>query len=154
MCWPVRQGRVHCHTARLEPNANDTPVALKRANLFPLFLHVRHTSPNELTAVLTSPKISLPHIPSPHCSHQDCSWSDRFLDFQSIFRKRLIHRPDDGGSTHLRNVDFLPRNYTALYLRKLSSSYPHRDNLTSCISILIDVSVRYFASASYLPPPR
>jgi hypothetical protein len=32
------------------------------------------------------------------------------------------HRPDDGGSTHLRNVGLLKRDYTALHLRRLQSS--------------------------------
>jgi hypothetical protein len=33
----------------------------------------------------------------------------------------MRHHPDDGSSTHLRNVG-LPRDYTALYPRRLSSS--------------------------------
>jgi hypothetical protein len=33
-----------------------------------------------------------------------------------------FHHPDDGGSTHPWNVDLL-RDYTALYPRRLSSSY-------------------------------
>jgi hypothetical protein len=46
------------------------------------------------------------------------------------------HHPDDGGSTHLWNVGLLLRDYTALYLRRLLSSYSppwrpeiSRDNL-------------------------
>jgi hypothetical protein len=35
----------------------------------------------------------------------------------------LHHRPNDGGSKHLWNVGLLQRDYTALYPRRLSSSY-------------------------------
>jgi hypothetical protein len=57
---------------------------------------------------------------------QDYVHRNRFLDFQRNFRSPLIHRPDDGGSTHLWNVGLLQREYTELYPRKLSSSYPLR----------------------------
>jgi hypothetical protein len=36
-----------------------------------------------------------------HCSSQDSTWSHRFLHLH------MIHRPDDGGSTRLRNVGLL-----------------------------------------------
>jgi hypothetical protein len=35
----------------------------------------------------------------------------------------LHHRPDDGGSTHLRNFGILQRDYRALYTRKVWPSY-------------------------------
>jgi hypothetical protein len=31
--------------------------------------------------------------------------------------------PDDGGSTHYKNIGLLKRDYTALYPRRLSSPY-------------------------------
>jgi hypothetical protein len=34
----------------------------------------------------------------------------------------LIHRPDDGGSTHLRNVGLPQRDYMILFPRRMSSS--------------------------------
>jgi hypothetical protein len=37
---------------------------------------------------------------------------------------RVIHRPDGGGSTRLWNVSLIQREYTALFPRRLSSSYP------------------------------
>jgi len=39
-----------------------------------------------------------------------------------IFSARLIHRPVDGGSTHLWNVGLLQRDYSALYARRLWSN--------------------------------
>jgi hypothetical protein len=39
------------------------------------------------------------------------------------FQWSWFHHPDDGGSTRLRNVGLLLPDYTALYPRKLSSTY-------------------------------
>jgi len=43
----------------------------------------------------------------------------RFLYNLLSFRARLIHRSDDGGSTHLWNVGQLKRDYTALHRKRL-----------------------------------
>jgi hypothetical protein len=40
-------------------------------------------------------------------------------------------RSDDGGNNYLRNVVLHQRDYTVLYLRRLSSHTHHRDNLKS-----------------------
>jgi hypothetical protein len=54
----------------------------------------------------------------------------------SSFRARLIHRPDDGGSTHLWNVGLLQRDYTALHPTRLET--PNRtepwDTNTVCLA--------------------
>jgi hypothetical protein len=44
-----------------------------------------------------------------------------------IFRGRLIHRPDDGGSKDIRNIDLL-RDYKALYPGNLSPSVQIKDD--------------------------
>jgi hypothetical protein len=41
------------------------------------------------------------------------------LKLTDVSQVRLIHRPDDGGSTHLWNVGQLQRDYTALHPRRL-----------------------------------
>jgi hypothetical protein len=48
----------------------------------------------------------------------------------SIIRT-MTHHPGDVGSTHLRYVGQLQRDYMALYPRKLSLIYCHRENLKS-----------------------
>jgi hypothetical protein len=74
-------------------------------------------APQPLARFLTlCPRLNI--APFPHWSGEDC-WSNRFLYFQLIFRARLIHRSDDGGSTHLWNVGLLQRDYTTLYPRQL-----------------------------------
>jgi hypothetical protein len=44
-----------------------------------------------------------------------------FVELDQGFRGvyYLHHHPDDGGSTHLINVDLLQQDYTVLYPRKL-----------------------------------
>jgi hypothetical protein len=44
------------------------------------------------------------------------------LPISSKYFEWLIHRPDNGGITHLCNVGILQRDYRALYPTKLSSS--------------------------------
>jgi hypothetical protein len=44
---------------------------------------------------------------------------DSFLYIQLIVRAFLINLPDNGATTHLRNVGLLQRDYMALYLRRL-----------------------------------
>jgi hypothetical protein len=43
----------------------------------------------------------------------------------------LHHEDDDGGSTHLRNIGLVPRDYTALHRRKLHLQTLRRENLIS-----------------------
>jgi hypothetical protein len=57
--------------------------------------------------------------PFPKCSGQDSTWCDRFLHLQLIFQTRLIHKPHDGGSTHIWNVSLLQRDCAVLYPRRL-----------------------------------
>jgi hypothetical protein len=47
-----------------------------------------------------------------------------FLPFAGhLLLSLAVNHPDDGGSKHLWNDGLLEREYTALYLRRLSSSY-------------------------------
>jgi hypothetical protein len=57
--------------------------------------------------------------PFPNWSGQDSTWCDRFLHLQLIFQTRLIHKPHDGGSTHIWNVSLLQRDCAVLYPRRL-----------------------------------
>jgi hypothetical protein len=51
---------------------------------------------------------------------------DRLSEVRTAFIRRVMnHHPEDGGSTHLWNGALLQWDYTALYLRKLSSSCSH-----------------------------
>jgi hypothetical protein len=65
---------------------------------------------------------------------------------EKINRSQFIHRPEDGGSTHLWNVGILP-DYTALYPRRLPSPY------LPLWQPKISLSIFYFIIITILSPP-
>jgi hypothetical protein len=64
------------------------------------------------------------------------------LDVRTASIIRVMSRPDDVGSTHLWNVGLFQQDYSALYFRKLPSSY-RRENLKSHIQKYIFIILIY-----------
>jgi hypothetical protein len=98
-------------------------------------------------------------------SHGSEYADESFLEYSAVFSQwsgptfqrcvlypssLLIHRPVDGGSTHLWNVGLLQRDYTALYPRRLSSS--------CCIQVLLleyeTESAEIWIKMAYVPNVR
>jgi hypothetical protein len=59
-------------------------------------------------------------------THSGRRWVRHIINFVSSSRTRdIVLRPDDGGSTHLWNVNLLQCDYRAHYPKRLSYSYSY-----------------------------